>query len=74
MTRDEIIQMAQEAVKKHGHEIKYTDENVELLGSFAELVAARERETCAQLAEEPYEFTSNEANKIATIIRARSEK
>lgn len=31
-----------------------------------------EREACAKLAEEPYEFVSNEANRIATAIRARS--
>ena len=33
-----------------------------------------EREGCAKLCEEPYEFTSNEAHRIATAIRARSEK
>jgi hypothetical protein len=33
-----------------------------------------ERDACAKLAEEPYEFTSNEANRIASAIRARNEK
>ena len=33
---------------------------------------AMEREACAQLAEEPYEFTSTEASSIADAIRARS--
>ena len=31
-----------------------------------------EREACARLAKEPYEFTSNEAHRIAAAIRARS--
>jgi len=33
---------------------------------------AAEREACAKLAEEPYEFTSEEAHKIAASIRARA--
>ena len=39
---------------------------------FAALIAEREREICAQIAEEPYEFTSEEASRIAKNIRARS--
>jgi hypothetical protein len=31
-----------------------------------------EREACAKLAEEPYEFTSEEAHRIAASIRARA--
>jgi len=31
-----------------------------------------EREACAKLAEEPYEFTSEESHRIAAAIRARS--
>lgn len=77
MTQDEITQIAKDAglyVNGDG-EINHAH-----LGSvnegyrkFATLVAAKEREACAKLAEEPYEFTSNEAHKIATIIRARSK-
>ena len=33
-----------------------------------------EREACAKVAEEPYEFTSDEASRIAAAIRARGEK
>jgi len=33
-----------------------------------------EREACAQVAEEPYEFTSDEAHRIAKAIRARGNK
>jgi hypothetical protein len=38
---------------------------------FASLVAAHEREACAKVAEEPYEFTSEESHRIAASIRAR---
>lgn len=37
--REDIIRMAQEAAKQHGHTIKPTDEIVETLTSFAALVA-----------------------------------
>ena len=30
-----------------------------------------EREACARIAEEPYEFTSNESHQIAAAIRSR---
>lgn len=32
-----------------------------------------EREACARVAEEPYEFTSEESHRIAAAIRARGE-
>jgi len=38
-----------------------------------EKAIAAEREACAKLAEEPYEFTSEEAHRIASAIRARGE-
>ena len=31
-----------------------------------------EREACAKVAEEPYEFTSEESHRIAAAIRARA--
>jgi len=37
-----------------------------------EKAVAAEREACAKLAEEPYEFTSEESHRIAAAIRARS--
>ena len=41
------------------------------LEHFAALVASAEREACAKVAEEPYEFTSEESHRIAASIRAR---
>ncbi len=76
MDRDDIIKMAKEA----GFEINslgwtYTQGFLsEHLERFAALVAAHEREACAKLAEEPYEFTSEEAHRIASAIRARGEQ
>lgn len=39
MTRDQIISLAQQAAAKHGHTIRTTDEIVETLTAFAELLA-----------------------------------
>ena len=49
MSRDEIIAMGNEAALQHGHtyEPEPADGTIEFLGSFAALVAAREREKCA---------------------------
>ena len=68
MTRDDIIRMAREA----GMMVPASRDHTERLERFAALVAAAEREACAQVAEEPYEFTSAEASRIAAYIRARS--
>lgn len=38
------------------------------------LSAEAEREACAKVAENPYEFTSDESSRIAAAIRARGEK
>jgi len=46
-------------------ELTYINEKIEK-------AIAAEREACAKLAEEPYEFTSEEAHKIAAFIRARA--
>jgi hypothetical protein len=74
MTREEIIRMAREAGATvssfHGRFVMYPDD----IERFAALVAAHEREACAKLAEEPYEFTSEEAHRIAAAIRARGEQ
>ena len=70
MDREDIIKLAREAGLVYGSDEKP-------LGSvirFASLVAAAEREACAKLAEEPYEFTSEEAHRIASAIRARGEQ
>ena len=70
MDREAVIRMAREAGLVYGSDEKP-------LGSvirFAALVASAEREACAKLAEEPYEFTSEEAHRIASAIRARGEQ
>ncbi len=72
MNRDDIIQMAREAGFEFNslggtHTSGKLDEH---LKRFAALVAAAEREACAKVAEEPYEFTSSEVHRIAAAIRA----
>ena len=82
MDRDNIIRMATEAglrsaVLLHiygGKEAALTDSELDELRGlkhFAALVAKHEREACAKVAEEPYEFTSEESHRIAAAIRAR---
>jgi hypothetical protein len=86
MTRDEIIQMAQEAeltIKPPSwgytecyHFAGYED----IFCRFAELVAAREREACAKVCDEEMKYAETwgtglqviTADKIATAIRARN--
>ena len=53
MTKDEIIAMGNEAALQHGHtyEPEPGDGTIEFLGSFAAMVAAKEREACAQIAD-----------------------
>ena len=71
MDKDDIIKMAREA---GFNPVSYMGANLESFERFAALVAAHEREACAKLAEEPYEFTSEEAHRIAAAIRARGEQ
>jgi hypothetical protein len=71
--KDDIIKMAKEAGIKQAIETPHLL-MVHELERFAALVAAHEREACAKLAEEPYEFTSEEAHRIASAIRARGEQ
>ena len=70
MDREEIIRMAQECQFAHYYE---SGDLVAMpqLERFAALVAKHEREACAKVAEEPYEFTSEESHRIAASIRAR---
>jgi len=66
MTRDDIIRMAREA---HGPiTSQWWDMDAAALERFAALVAAAEREACAQVCEEP---GWNAANWCAKQIRAR---
>jgi hypothetical protein len=83
MTQDEIIEMAQQCgligIRPHLDGI-YT----EALEAFAELVAAKEREECAQIAQQkisktwsapnsPKEWWELACENIATAIRARGQ-
>jgi len=72
MTRDDIIRMAREA---RGYPAAPTDGSLWLfseshLERFASLIAAAEREACAEVCEEP---GWNAANWCATQIRARGQ-
>jgi hypothetical protein len=86
MTQEDIIALARKAgIAKYGLGWTCWEGQLE---RFATLVEERthtknkarwyqegveaEREACAKLAEEPYEFTSKEAHKIAASIRARA--
>ena len=81
MTRDEIIAMGNEAAAKHGHtyEPEPGDGTIEFLGSFAALVAAKERAACAQVCEGFKQGNSatyiddDWADMCAASIRARSK-
>ena len=68
MTKDEIIRMAREA----GFAVDaYPDASwLELMGRFAALVAAAEREACALTCEEVEKYPSLGARHCAQSIRA----
>lgn len=69
MTREYIIRMAQKAgIAKHGLGWTCWEGQLE---RFAALVAAAEREACAQIAED---FDACDPKHIAAAIRARGEK
>ncbi len=88
MTREDIISMAHEQGLPETEVEGVFGVNTDDLGRFAALVEERhhtnnkarwyqegveaEREACAKLAEEPCEFTSEEAHRIAASIRARA--
>ena len=85
MTQDEIIAMANTAAVQHGHtyEPEAADGTIEFLGSFAALVAAKEREACAQVCDASVEewlrldgshHELTEAQMLADEIRARGQK
>ena len=74
MTHEKIIRMVREVADKDKVDpysngfVVLTPEEME---RFATIIAAAEREACAKVAEEPYEFTSEESHRIAAAIRAR---
>ena len=75
MNRNDIIRMAREADAEITNYINYVfDDNVVLFGvdqleRFAALVAAAEREACAQIA-----FNAKTYIEAAAAIRARGER
>jgi len=84
MTQDEIIEMARDTANHGTHasgEISYTF-YLEQLEAFTKLVAAKEREACAKLAENRFLLDGSEKAKnghhhtckqIATDIRSRGQ-
>ena len=77
MTKEDIIRMAREALKEDDGEdyYAYTHQIIHWWGKedeivkFAELVAAAEREACAQIA-----FSANTYLEAAAAIRARGQE
>jgi hypothetical protein len=70
MTQDEIMEMAQEC-KLIGMRPFIDGIYTEALIEFAKLVAAKEREACAQVA---YSWNIEITDKVAEEIRARVEQ
>jgi len=80
MTRDDIIRMAKEAGICTGNSILLPapDGQIEALDRFADLVAAAEREACAELCEEMEDRENPYERNVAVLdcaaaIRARGE-
>ena len=75
MTRDDIIRMARETgclnVADYGR--KSYEFQPEELERFAELVAAAEREACAEVCELMYDYGWLDAKRCAREIRARGQ-
>ena len=80
MTQDEIIEMARQA----GANERFSKHHISFIEAFAKLVAAKEREACAEIAEKQryamfISLTSHPAQNgtavgIANAIRARGEQ
>ena len=70
MDRDDIIRMAREAgFESHDAIINYPKE----LQRFAAIVAAAEREACAEVCELMYDYGWLDAKRCAREIRARGK-
>ena len=75
MTQDEITRMAREAGLQ-----PYYDEQVAAIARFAAIVAATEREACADILDrnadrcDPYSVAFDVLDSNAKAIRARSQK
>jgi len=77
MTQDEIIQMAKEANIQDAYSHSPHKGVIAQLEAFAKLVAAKEREACAKLADEYATYGGSKFydwfKKLAIHIRARGE-
>jgi hypothetical protein len=72
MTQDEIIAMAREAGSFIGcATFAFTPKELE---AFAKLVAAKEREACAKVADEYMRDCEGKSFGVGTAIRARGEQ
>jgi hypothetical protein len=69
MTRDDIIRLAREASSEHDYDFP----NIFALERFAALVAAAEREKCAEICDNSAKW-SELAYALAAAIRARIDK
>jgi hypothetical protein len=79
MTQDEIIEMARQAEIKHRTDVFYSEfcdgVYADDLEEFAKLVAAKEREACAKVADYYASgLDRNYSEIIADAIRARGEQ
>ena len=72
MNREDIIRMARESEWLSKYDSS-TGFSAEVAIRFAELVAAHEREECAKVCEEKYEFYGYD-HVFAAAIRARGQK
>lgn len=71
MTRDDIIRMARECfADPDGSLTLLTPE----LTAFAQLVAAAEREACAQVVNDDRELSDDDAIRVCRAIRARGQQ
>ena len=74
MTKDEIIEMAKQSGChiRNGHIYsQYIGSLDQVLKTFAKLVAEKEREACAKIAEEPWQGSPK---AIAELIRERGQE
>jgi len=73
MTKDEIIEMANQAKLPHdyvGGGLMWLDK----LEHFAKLIAEKEREECANICEYYEDYAKGNDNYHATLIRARGQE
>jgi hypothetical protein len=73
MTKEEIIRMAEASGVKDSLLYEHWRCNLKSMTKFAELVAFAEREACAKVCEEHYEYYGHD-HVFAKAIRARGQE